>query len=111
MAWQMASEAKRCGWGLTSVPVELDVCCVFPVPRSWPSWRRAAAAGCLRPGKPDADNLAKLVKDAGSGVLWIDDAQVVRLMVEKLYARPGEEPCTLVTVRRLDPLPVRRPAA
>jgi Holliday junction resolvase RusA-like endonuclease len=39
--------------------------------------------------KPDADNLAKVV-DALNGIVWRDDAQIVSLMVRKVYAEtPG----------------------
>lgn len=69
------------------------------IPAGFNKWQRdAAAAGTLRPAvKPDADNFAKLVKDALNRVVWVDDAQVVDLMVRKFYT-PGE-PCTEITVR------------
>lgn len=69
------------------------------MPKRFTKAQRAdAAAGRLRPTqKPDADNFAKLVKDALNGVAWVDDAQVVDLMVRKFYTTA--EPCTDVTVR------------
>ena len=39
--------------------------------------------------KPDLDNLAKGVLDAANGILWVDDAQIVQLSVEKQYGEPG----------------------
>lgn len=45
-----------------------------------------------RPSRPDADNLAKAVLDAGISVLWRDDDQVVLLEVRKVVATGGEEP-------------------
>lgn len=39
--------------------------------------------------KPDVDNLAKHVKDVGSGVIWQDDRQIWELRVKKYYS---EEP-------------------
>ena len=36
--------------------------------------------------KPDLDNLAKTVLDACNGILWADDAQIVRLTLTKVYA-------------------------
>ena len=40
--------------------------------------------------KPDADNIAKIVKDALTGIVWRDDAQVAYLAVRKVYASiPG----------------------
>lgn len=58
-------------------------------------------------GKPDADNVAKLVLDAltKAGV-WVDDTRVARLVVERLYlpfSQGGHEvgvPRTSVVVRR-----------
>jgi Holliday junction resolvase RusA-like endonuclease len=47
--------------------------------------REAADAGLIRPTtKPDADNIVKML-DALTGVVWIDDAQIVSLRVAKLY--------------------------
>lgn len=42
--------------------------------------------------RPDCDNLAKAVKDACSGCLYRDDAQVFELVVKKQYSeQPGVE--------------------
>lgn len=51
-----------------------------------------------RPSLPDADNLGKAALDAGNGVLWADDAQVVRLVVEKRYAAEGRDPHVSVEI-------------
>ena len=43
--------------------------------------------GALRPmKKPDADNVLKCICDALNGVAFVDDAQVVRAVVEKFYS-------------------------
>lgn len=47
--------------------------------------------------KPDLDNLAKGILDCGNGVLWIDDAQLVRLSLEKQY---GDKPGVWLCVTR-----------
>lgn len=39
--------------------------------------------------RPDLDQYVKLVLDAGNGVLWFDDAQVVQLLAAKVYATEG----------------------
>ena len=49
----------------------------------------------FRAGRPDLDNLVKLVLDAANGILWRDDAQVVRIEATKHY---GEEAGTTVNV-------------
>jgi Holliday junction resolvase RusA-like endonuclease len=55
-------------------------------------------------GRPDAENVAKAVLDAGTGVLWLDDAQVASLHVEKAIAAQGAEPRVEVLVARLPAL-------
>lgn len=40
--------------------------------------------------RPDVDNYAKAVLDAGNSVLWDDDRQVAPLIVDKEWAKPGE---------------------
>ena len=48
-------------------------------------------SGAIRPTKkPDIDNIVKIVLDSLNGVAYIDDSQVVALLVEKHYA---EKPC------------------
>lgn len=83
-------------------PLELHVLAVFTCPSSHhrkrePLPRRPHAS------VPDADNLAKAVQDAGKGLLWTDDGQVVRLVAEKIIGAQGEPPRVLLMVR---PLPV-----
>jgi Holliday junction resolvase RusA-like endonuclease len=40
--------------------------------------------------RPDCDNLAKMMMDAATEILWDDDAQIVLLQVSKRYdANPG----------------------
>lgn len=56
-------------------------------PKSWPKRQRERALAGLvyATYKPDADNVIKAVGDAGNGVLWFDDSQIVRLHVDKVY--------------------------
>lgn len=42
--------------------------------------------GSLAPGKPDWDNAAGTVSDAGNGILYRDDAQIVLAVVHRIYA-------------------------
>jgi Holliday junction resolvase RusA-like endonuclease len=41
--------------------------------------------------RPDADNLAKAVKDAMKGIVYRDDSQVVFLAIEKKYAEHAQQ--------------------
>lgn len=47
-------------------------------------------------GRPDIDNLTKLVLDALNGVAYADDAQVIRLTATKRYGDQGETVVQLV---------------
>lgn len=95
--------AKAARWGVALGPVELEVACSFARPAS----HRTASGGLSKaakawPPKCDVDNLAKAVLDAitDSGAVWLDDEQVVRLVVSKAYSpRAG----VAVTVRLVPP--------
>ena len=63
-----------------------------PVPRKW------------RIKKPDLDNLVKLVKDACSGIVYLDDNQVVKVSAEKIECAQGESPFTKLRFSQLDEL-------
>jgi Holliday junction resolvase RusA-like endonuclease len=79
-------------------PLAVEIESVHTVPASWSKKRRAAALeGTERPTtKPDIDNIAKAIADGGNGVAWVDDRQIVRLVVVKTY---GERPEVRVHVR------------
>jgi Holliday junction resolvase RusA-like endonuclease len=64
-------------------PVGMVLEVEYLVPSSWSAKRKAAAT--WKTSKPDADNLAKIVKDALSKIVYADDAQVVSLIVRKMY--------------------------
>ena len=85
-------------WPLTLGPVAISMCFFLPRPKS-----HFGAKG-LKPrapvhhsGKPDADNLAKLVMDqiTRSGRIWRDDSQVVSLTVHKFWAVGAEQGCSV----------------
>jgi Holliday junction resolvase RusA-like endonuclease len=50
------------------------------------------------PRVSDLDNLVKFVFDAGKGVLFADDAQVVSLQTSKFYHPYDVIPCTTITI-------------
>ena len=66
------------------------VLAVFSCPKS--DFRRVPRARRPHAKRPDAENVAKAVLDAGTGALWRDDAQVSRLTVEKQIGAQGERP-------------------
>jgi Holliday junction resolvase RusA-like endonuclease len=95
-----AAEAMRhLPYELTDLPCYVRVDVYKGVPKSWSKAKRARALdGQEIPGKPDLDNVAKGVLDAMNGVAYIDDTQVVRLLVQKQYSL---EPRLVVTVKEM----------
>lgn len=95
----LATEAMA-GQPAIEGPVDVKLAVICAVPKSW-SKRRQAAALCnlTRPsGRPDLDNVLKLLTDAMNGVVYRDDAQIVHLSASKRY---GPQPMTVVTVTPL----------
>lgn len=87
-------------------PVIVSITAFYEVPASWPNLRqRLAISGAESPGKPDLDNVVKLVLDAINKTVFADDKLVVQLVARKLY---GPDPHTRVTV---EPMPSRAKAA
>jgi len=79
-------------------PLEVELYFCFPVPKSWSKKKRAAALReeVCPTGKPDLDNLVKII-DCLNGVFWRDDAQIINLSAGKFY---GEQPRTEVYIQQ-----------
>lgn len=80
-----AYEAQQgpCFEGSVMVVIEA----VFSIPKSWTRAKKAEAlAGKLPPGKPDIDNILKVVLDGLNGIAYEDDKQVVLTQCKKVYA-------------------------
>lgn len=77
--------------GLLRGGVRLAVIAHLAVPKSYAKAKRAdCLAGRILPIlKPDFDNIAKSVADALTGVLWVDDKQVVAGSCLKMWAEVG----------------------
>ena len=85
----LAALCAREAWGRPPVrgPVEVVAAFAFTRPKSHLTTKGALRAGApSHPGKPDVDKLARALLDGLTGVLYVDDAQVVRLTVTKCYA-------------------------
>lgn len=86
----VAIEAKIAMRGRRPVsgPVCIVVKAFYPIPSSWPQWRkREARIGILAPKvKPDWDNIGKACSDAMNGVVYPDDAAIVTAIVLKRYS-------------------------
>lgn len=83
---QEAALAMR-GKKIMTGPVEVHVTAFFPVPKSWSKIKQTQALiGSIRPtGKPDVDNILKAC-DALNGIVFNDDAQIVKATVAKHYS-------------------------
>lgn len=69
-------------------PVAVDITLQVTPPASWSQKKqREAMAGTIYPtSKPDADNCLKGIMDACNDVVFLDDKQVVDVVVRKRYA-------------------------
>lgn len=78
-----------------TVPCKVLIRAQFQIPKSWTKKKKLQAEQReIFPGKPDIDNVAKIVLDAFNGVVFEDDAQVYELRVLKGYG----DPCLSVAV-------------
>jgi Holliday junction resolvase RusA-like endonuclease len=93
--------ARPPGFLLLDCSLQILIVLRYPIPGSWPKKRQAAAlARCIRPSKrPDVDNVLKLIGDAGNKVLWLDDAQIDSVTLERIYVA-DPEPSIWLRVRR-----------
>lgn len=84
--------------GACSVTIEIRV----KIPKALSKRDHAAALAreIFPTTKPDWDNYAKIIGDAFNEVVWVDDKQVVRGVVEKVYA---EHPGITVIVETIEP--------
>jgi Holliday junction resolvase RusA-like endonuclease len=87
-------------------PLVMKIQFGIPLPKS--AYRkRTPVTRAWRTKKPDLDNLVKLVKDACSGVIYLDDNQIARIVAEKITCGQDEPPYTKVLfaeLEELDPL-------
>lgn len=80
--------------------IDLRVVAFMPIPASWSKKKQAVAlADQVRPtGRPDADNIIKLLKDCLTGVVLRDDSIITDMAMWKRYS---SSPRLLVEVRSL----------
>lgn len=79
-------------------PVLLDVWFYLPRPQKFTT-KKYADVDVPHTTKPDADKLARVVKDALSRVVYPDDSRVVDVYLHKRYCAAGELPRAVITVR------------
>lgn len=79
-------------------PLGLHIRIVRIHPKSWSKKRREAR---WVTGKPDCDNVLKLIADAMNGIVYGDDAQIAQVLVSRMYATNSGE-CVRVGVTQLE---------
>lgn len=89
-------------WEKTEEPVHAAIVFVVPRPKSHTRENGSLRNSAPRfpKGKPDIDNLVKLVFDVvtRSERVWRDDSQVIACLAEKKYAAPNETSGAIVTI-------------
>lgn len=66
-------------------PLSIHLVFEMPIPKSTSKKKRLALIGMPHVKKPDIDNLYKML-DAYNGVLWMDDNQIHKVTMEKVYS-------------------------
>jgi len=93
MKWEIAHQFNREPIP-TGLPIILQAVFYMPIAVSM-SKKRLAEINYSHVKRPDCDNLLKMIKDCGNGVLWVDDSQVCEVHAKKIY---DHNPRTEVTL-------------
>ena len=93
--------ARAAGVRVLNGPVGLDIRAYWPckgAPR-----KREPRPECWKATRPDIDNApVKLIMDSLGGVAYVDDAQVVSVVAQKMHAAQGSPPRVVVRVIQLE---------
>jgi Holliday junction resolvase RusA-like endonuclease len=85
---RLAAQHAMAGAALIEGPVQLTVAIYLPIPQSWSKKKqekaRTGLVGATK--KPDADNVLKALKDGMNGVVYVDDARITDIILQKRYA-------------------------
>ena len=79
---------QNAGGQITDKPVRVGITAFFAPPKSTKKRDRIEmlANRILPEKKPDCDNIAKIILDALNKIAYIDDSQVIELVVKKRYS-------------------------
>ena len=83
--------------------LEVAITFIFPRPKNHFGTGKKAdepkdSAPTYKISRPDVDKLIRAVLDAGTGIIWVDDSNVVSVQADKRYDSP---PGAIIMVRRL----------
>lgn len=73
----------------------LDITFYIQIPISWSDKRRESYIGRYHSSKPDTSNLIKFVEDVATGIIYNDDAQISKIIAQKVYALESSTSFTL----------------
>ena len=92
--WQVQPHAPK---ELLTGAIEMHLTFYMPVPKFTSGRIRSAMLSnqAKHVKRPDVDNLAYLVTNALKGIVYVDDSQICRMTLEKLY---GETPKTVIKI-------------
>jgi len=80
-AWMEAGGVR-----LADGPIEITIWAHYEVPQSYTKKKKdLALGGFIHPGKPDIDNICKIITDAMNGCAYKDDAQITKATIFKCY--------------------------
>lgn len=79
---------QNAGGAITDKPVKIEIVAFFAPPKSARKKDKIEmlANRILPTKKPDCDNIAKIILDALNKIAYIDDSQVIELVVKKWFA-------------------------
>ena len=79
---------QNAGGAITDKPVRAEITAFFAPPKSTRKREKSdmLANRILPMKKPDVDNIAKIILDALNKIAYIDDSQVIELIVKKRYS-------------------------
>ena len=79
---------QNAGGAITDKPVKIEIVACFAPPKSArkKDKNEMLANRILPTKKPDCDNIAKIILDALNKIAYVDDSQVVELVVKKWFA-------------------------
>ena len=82
----------------TELPFSLEFHFFMPIPKSFPKKKREYISVFSHVTKPDTTNLQKFAEDCLTGIVFVDDKQVVETYSKKSYS---ENPRTVIYIYQL----------
>lgn len=92
---------EKQGCALLESPLDVAITAYVGIPASKSKkFKQQALEGAQKPTKkPDVDNVAKIILDSITGIVYQDDKQIVKLSVSKVYS---ETPRVEVKIKNVE---------